>query len=286
VRAQPQDLGLESSSKENAVATTQIAGPVGSLHVDDGGSGGLPVILTHSFGGSAAQWAPQLAHLRRGRRAVALDFRAHGQSEPPRDGDYSVAGLAADIGAVADGLELDRFVIAGHGLGGSASIAYAADNPTRVAGLLLAVAPGKVPTDQAEQVMSAMRSAYEKTSAGFMERLLGGAQPAVREQILGEKQLTREPALQLLEASLTNDSFAALRRYPGPKLSITASTGETPFDLHKVDPALPHESISDASHWLQLDKPDEFNRLLDRFLAEVDAAERQCSQAAAASTRR
>src|ERR1700675_1287726 len=91
--------------------TRQIDGPAGMLHIDDGGTGGTPLVLLHSFGGSTAHWSPQLAHLRGGRRAVAFDLRGHGDSEAPRDGDYSIKSMAADLGAVVNGLGLENVVL-------------------------------------------------------------------------------------------------------------------------------------------------------------------------------
>ena len=117
-----------------------IAGPPGNLYVRDGGGGepdALPVLFLHSLAGNGGQWALQLDHLRRHRRAVALDLRGHGESDPAEDGDYSIAGLAADVAAAADQLGLRRFVLAGHSLGASVAIEYAGRHPERVAGLLL-----------------------------------------------------------------------------------------------------------------------------------------------------
>jgi len=56
------------------------------LHADDGGTGGPPVVLLHSAAGNISQWSPQLEHLRPERRAVALDWRGHGESGIPDDG--------------------------------------------------------------------------------------------------------------------------------------------------------------------------------------------------------
>src|SRR4051795_4489351 len=52
-----------------------IAGPDGNLYIRDGGEPGpaFPVLLLHSLAGNGGQWALQLDHLRRHRRAVALD---------------------------------------------------------------------------------------------------------------------------------------------------------------------------------------------------------------------
>jgi hypothetical protein len=76
-----------------------VPGPAGNLYVRDGGdakSGRLPVLLVHSLAGNGGQWALQLDHLRRRRRAVAIDLRGHGESDPADDGDYSIPGLAGD----------------------------------------------------------------------------------------------------------------------------------------------------------------------------------------------
>lgn len=114
-------------------ACESIPGPAGKLYVDDGGSGGVPVVFIHSFAGDTTHWMAQLEHLRKTRRAIALDLRGHGQSQPPVDLDYSIDGLAADVTSVADALKLERFVLVGHSMGGPTAIAYAAANPSKVA---------------------------------------------------------------------------------------------------------------------------------------------------------
>lgn len=40
----------------------QVQGPAGTLHVDDGGTGGVPVVFVHGYGGNSEQWSAQLAH--------------------------------------------------------------------------------------------------------------------------------------------------------------------------------------------------------------------------------
>jgi len=87
---------------------TQISGPAGFLHIDDGGAGGVPVVFVHSFAGSTAHWAAQLTHLRKTRRAVALDMRSHGQSDSPARDEYAVESLAGDIFRYTKGQEPDK----------------------------------------------------------------------------------------------------------------------------------------------------------------------------------
>lgn len=255
---------------------TEIPGLAGRLHVDDGGRGGVPVVFVHGFGGNTSHWVAQLAHLRPDRRAIAFDLRGHGRSQAPHDRDYAVDSLAEDVGAVADALALSRFVLVGHSLGGAAAIAFACNHPERVAGLVLVDAPGKVPAAQARQFMTGMRADYEKTSAGFMERLLTGAQPNVREQVSAEFGNIREDAaLKIMDEAFAYDPVTDLDGYSGPKLLITAAQADSPNDLHRLRPDVPQQTIAGASHWVQLDKPEEFNRILDDFLGQLEAAEPQ-----------
>lgn len=141
----------------------EIRGPAGVLHVNDGGAGGLPVVFVHSFAGDHLHWAAQIDHLRAQRRVIAFDLRGHGRSASPASGAQSVDALADDIQAVIDGLQIDRFVLVGHSMGGAASLAYAGRHPLRVAGLMLVGTPGKTPPEQAAPIIASLESdAYEQ----------------------------------------------------------------------------------------------------------------------------
>lgn len=83
-----------------------IDGPQRKLCVDDGGKGGLPVVLVHSNGGNRTHWAAQLSHLRQSRRAIAFDLRGMGESARAANGDYSVEAFADDVAVVADALTM------------------------------------------------------------------------------------------------------------------------------------------------------------------------------------
>jgi pimeloyl-ACP methyl ester carboxylesterase len=253
------------------MAHKHIVGPAGSLHVDDGGAGGLPVVFVHSFAGSTAHWSAQLDWLRKSRRALALDLRGHGQSSRPlRDDDYAVESFAKDIAVVADSFGLKRFVLVGHSLGGAAAIAYAGVHPERVAGLLLIGAPGKVPEDQARQIVAALESDFEKVTEDYWYTLLEGAQPWVKKQVRNEmRSVPREPALSIIRGIFEFDPLPALNVYRGPKMAIVTPHGDTANDLHQLVPDLPRKLITGTSHWPHMDKPEEFNRMMDDFLATV-----------------
>jgi pimeloyl-ACP methyl ester carboxylesterase len=259
------------SAMTGAVARgSAINGPAGRIHVDDGGSGGLPVVFAHSFAGSGAHWFASLAHLRPTRRAIAIDLRGHGESDPPAAGSYGVVDLAADIAAVVDSIGLDRFVLVGHSMGGAAAIAYSGANPDRVAGLVLVGTPGRTPPEQADKIVASMEADYETVSEDYWKRLLTGARPEVETRVRSDMaRVPNEASLAIIKALFDYDPVPALRAYRGPKLLIDTPQGDAPGSLHELFPEIRREVIPGTSHWPQLDKPEAFNEVLDAFLTQT-----------------
>ena len=253
-----------------------IDGPAGRLHVDDGGTGdALPVVFVHSFAGNSGHWSEQLAHLRATRRAVAIDLRGHGQSDPPRDGNYSVEAMANDLAAAVNRLNLSRFILVGHSMGGVAAAAYAGARPERVSGLVLVGTPGKSSPEKANQIVTSMRTNYDEVAEGYWKSLLTDAQPNVESRIRRDiQQLPKEAALAIITAIFAYDPLAALNDFDGPKLIVDTSHGDGPDALHSQAPRVPRKVITGTSHWPHMDKPQEFNRILDEFLAMFPAAVR------------
>jgi len=256
------------------MSPARIAGPAGVIAVDDGGRGGLPVVLVHSLAGNSTHWSKQLEHLRRTRRAVALDLRGHGRSERPGNGDYTIAGMAGDLAAVADTLDLDKFVLVGHSMGGGVALAYAGAHPDRVAGLVLVdpIGDGKqIPPAEAKAYLAGFESNYDSTSQGYWTSI-AGPDSVIRKRLLADLKATpREAVVQVLRDVMQFDPHPALARYNGPKLSIVTPHNDMPSSLHRLGRGFPHRMVEGTGHWIQLDKPDEFNRLLDEFLKTVSS---------------
>jgi pimeloyl-ACP methyl ester carboxylesterase len=253
-------------------ARPTVPGAAGPLAIDDGGRGGVPVLFVHSFAGTSAHWAAQLAHLRRMRRAVALNLRGHGGSAAPKNDDYTVPSLAQDIACVADALGLQRFVLVGHSLGGLAAAAYAAQHPERLAGLVLVGTPGHMPPDMAKEVLAALETNYAQVMVEHWSAMTQGARRQVKPMLNADMQrMSRKASKALIAATFAYDPSPALASYRGPALLIDTVHGESQGALYQLVPQVPRERLTGTSHWPHLDDPARFNRLLDDFLARVPA---------------
>ena len=81
-----------------------------------------------------------------------------------------------------------------------------------------------------------------------------------------------DAGLRVIAASLAHDPIPALERFRGPKLAVVTPDADNPNDLHRLVADMPHAVMDGTSHWMHLDKPDEFNRIVDRFLEQVGAS--------------
>jgi pimeloyl-ACP methyl ester carboxylesterase len=114
------------------------AGGIRSFVLDDGPGDGEAVVCVHGVPASAYLYrkvVPALAA--RGLRGIAMDLPGLGLAERPADADYSWTGLGRWLGSAIDALELDRFHLVVHDIGGPIGLEVAAVEPKRVRSLTI-----------------------------------------------------------------------------------------------------------------------------------------------------
>jgi pimeloyl-ACP methyl ester carboxylesterase len=250
---------------------TSISTARGRLFVDDGGTAGLPVLFVHGNSGNSTQWAAQLAHLRATHRAAAFDLRGMGRSAPAAGGDYSVEAFAQDVSAVADALGFRHFVLVGHSFGGAVVAAYAGKHPDRLAGLVFADSAGDLRATASGEIEKLREGLAAETFETFTEAwfsaTLARATDRTRADVMRSLRATPREVFVGATMGLYDFPFTdALARYSGPRLSIASYLSGNPLAVHRSIPGIPVQEIPEASHWLMMDRPEEFNRILDAFL--------------------
>ena len=127
------------SARQPAVGDGHAEVEGGRIHYLDRGEGS-PVLLIHGAFGSGANFLDN-AFSRRfapGRRVVAPDSLAHGDSSAPRDpACYGARARAGHLKAVLDRLGIERAHVVGYSMGGWMASALATFHPDRVASLAI-----------------------------------------------------------------------------------------------------------------------------------------------------
>jgi pimeloyl-ACP methyl ester carboxylesterase len=107
----------------------------------EGGSG-PPVLLVHGFSGSKENWLPLMRHLRAQQRVIAIDLPGWGESTRLPEADYGIVAQTERLYAIASALELGRFALVGHSMGGNIVGRYAAEYGNSVDRLVLVATAG------------------------------------------------------------------------------------------------------------------------------------------------
>jgi pimeloyl-ACP methyl ester carboxylesterase len=100
------------------------------------------VILMHGFPESHRTWRDILPLLAGELRLIMPDLRGFGETDGPQHvGAYATDTLIADIFALADALEIDRFALVGHDWGGAIAWAAAIKGNPRITRLSIVNSP-------------------------------------------------------------------------------------------------------------------------------------------------
>lgn len=108
------------------------------LHYLDWGREGQPVmLLAHGLRGHAHSWDDVAAAFCGDYHVLALDQRGRGDSDWAKDGDYTTAAYVADLAGFCEALNLDKFILVGHSMGGRNAMAFAGRHPEKVSRLVI-----------------------------------------------------------------------------------------------------------------------------------------------------
>jgi pimeloyl-ACP methyl ester carboxylesterase len=253
---------------------------------------GTPVILLHGFPDTADLWANQLQALAgAGYRAIAPDLRGRGASErPERVEDYALAIIVEDVVGIMDALDVTGAHVVGHDWGAALAWLVAALHPQRV-DRLAAISVG-YPGASGKPTLEALQKGWYRLLfqfTGVAEELLQRDDWYLLRVLLQSDSLAKRyipilsqpgaltAGLNWYRANLAPDRMLRPpRRLPpvqAPTLGIFGA-----HDLYLTEEGMTasermvqgswrYERFAESGHWLMLEEPERFNRLLLEFLA-------------------
>ncbi len=248
---------------------------VDGLHIayEDMGSGSPAVVLIHGAFGNRFHYAPQIEHLERRHRVLALDLRGHGESDVPKDG-FRLRDFAEDVIAVCETAGLDRYVLCGHSM--PVALVAASLRPDRVAGVVLLDGTILYPESLRSQVLASLVPALEGEGwAEAMQGYLVGRgigpydSPALKARVMEEIANAPGHMAAPLFRDLMSTDFAELLSADYPLLYVHARVPADLVRLRQLRPDVILASVAGSGHWLTLEVPNQVNAMLDRFLQIV-----------------
>ncbi len=263
------------------------------LHYEETGSG-TPLIFVHEFAGDHRSWEPQLRHFGRRYRAIAYAARGYPPSNvPDNPASYSQAHAADDILAVLDHLAVPRAHVCGLSMGGFATLHFGFRHPGRalslcVAGCGYGAEPDARARFQAEAEAAAAilrkddmaafaeRYAYGPTRVQFERKDPRGF--AAFKQALAEHSAIGSANTQLGVQKARPSLYDLTAEMAALETPVLLLTGDEDWPclapgvlMKQTIPSAALAVMPNCGHAINLEAPDEFNRILGEFLAQVDA---------------
>ena len=262
------------------------------LYVEDAGDG-FPVLFVHEFAGDHRSWEPQMRALSRRYRCIAYNARGYPPSDVPADqAAYSQDQAVADAVAVLDALDVERAHVVGLSMGGFATLHLGLRHPDRARSLVVAACGYGAQPEKRE----AFREESAVVADAFAEE---GAAEVAKRYAIGPARVqfqNKDPrgwaefAAQLAE----HDSQGSARTMRGvqrerpslydlteelealdvPTLVVVGDEDEGCLEpslmLKRTIPTAGLAVLPRTGHTCNLEEPEAFNRLLERFFADVE----------------
>jgi pimeloyl-ACP methyl ester carboxylesterase len=262
------------------------------LYYEETGSG-TPVVFVHEFSGDFRSWEPQLRHFGQSYRAIAFNARGYPPSDVPADPQaYSQARAADDILAILNHLRLESAHIVGLSMGGFSTLHFGFRHPARARSLTVAGCGSGAEPERRESFLAEttanIASIRSEGMAAFVERHAHGPTRVQFEtkDPRGFSEFKREFAehdaigsvntmagVQCERPSLW-DLIKEMRALRVPTLILTGDEDSSclrPGILMKETiPSAALVMMANSGHTINLEEPDEFNRIVAVFFGKVE----------------
>jgi 3-oxoadipate enol-lactonase len=250
------------------------------LFFTDSGGPGAPVVLVHAIGCDHRMWDDLRERLAKAYRVIAIDVRGHGRT-PVAPRPFTLADMADDVVALLDRLGTSRAHWVGLSMGGMIGQAFALRHPGRLDRLVLSNTTSSYGPEG--------RAMWQARAKMVQEGGLAAIKDMVAMRYFSDEFRTRDPGavatvmrrfmetpaegyLGCCDAIANLDFSHDLARIRSKTLVIAggADAGTPPAMSEAIAAKIPGAKVAvipGAAHLSCEEKPEEFARLVEEFLA-------------------
>jgi pimeloyl-ACP methyl ester carboxylesterase len=259
---------------------------------------GPPLLFIHGLIGRWTHWVEQLTAFADDHRVIAVDLPGFGDSPLPAAGGISVPIFARTVERLLEALEISAAAVVGHSMGGFTAVELAINFPQRVERLVL-VSPAGLSTynDRRSLQLVAQARRFKGIFNAYHAQVAAHAgllarHPRLRRLEPTTSIVTRHPDrlpapyvaefvrglaalgfIDGIEANLNYDYRERLGEIACPTLIVWGRQDKvvTARDAALYERLIPNARkviFADTGHMAMIERPTEFNALLEEFLSE------------------
>jgi 3-oxoadipate enol-lactonase len=253
------------------------------LFYEDFGEG-TPILFVHGWTSSSWIWFNQVEYFKKSYRVIALDLKGHGDSEKPK-AQYLMTDFAAELEEFASKiLHEEKFILVGLSMGGMIVLTYA--STPQFSSRLKALVPCGTSYKMENPVLSQMVKQltegviqYDRSMREMMTKLAHYSQFARKNREIIQKEVGEAlkcpdyVAIACMDAFVNHYNIEKDLHYISvPTLFLAGDKDEMidPVSSDVMCSLIPNATLKligpKVGHCLQLERPMEFNKILEEFI--------------------
>lgn len=245
-----------------------------SVHYKSLGEGKTALVLVHGWTCDLTFWEKQVPALEGKIRVVLIDLPGHGKSDQPKT-EYTMDLFARAVEAVLTDARVEEAVLAGHSMGTPVVRQYYRLYPKKTKALIAVDGSLRPFTTDPKQIAKFQQQFEgpdaEKVAAKMIDSMFKPATPAaLRERV--KKAMLATP--RHVAASAMRGMFSAeIWKEDKIEVPLLAVMARSPFwkedyekFVHMLAPRAEFHMMDDVGHFLMMENPAGFNRILIAFL--------------------
>lgn len=247
------------------------------VHYQRTGRGKTTLVFIHGWTCDSTFWKPQVAAFEKTHQVVLVDLPGHGKSDkPPIQYTMDLFARAVDAALKAAGVE--KAVLIGHSMGAPVIRQFYRLFPEKTLAIVAVDGSIIAAQGQAEGFVNFSRALEEQNDQTLQAAVIDGmfgqnAPQQLREYVrsvmlAAPRHVTVSAMKAMADPAVWNEDPIAV-----PVLLIMAHRDPPPpaefvQRLHKTAPKIEEHTMTGVGHFLMMENPDGFNRLLQAFLGQ------------------
>jgi len=242
------------------------------------GKGKPALVFIHGWCCDRSYWDLQVPYFSRKYKVVTIDLAGHGDSGQDR-ADWTIAAFGGDIAAVVEKLGLDRVLLIGHSMGGPVILEATRLMPDKVIGLVgvdtFKNVENKYTQEQINEFMVPLNSNFVETTSNFVRTMfIPNSDSALVEKIARDMS-SAPPEIGIGELIgnvnyQNNELTRALQEVQVPIRCINSDMVPTNAEAaKKYAKSFEVNYMSNVGHFVMMENPDTFNRILEETVKEI-----------------
>jgi pimeloyl-ACP methyl ester carboxylesterase len=255
------------------------------ISYEDYGSGEPTLVFVHGWSGDARYWRAQVSRFSKIYRVVVLDLAGHGHSGMSRS-MYSMGAFGEDVRAVAEATGSRKVILIGHSMGGSVIAEAARLLPGRVIGLIgidtLENIEYPMTREELKKMVAPLEQDFRTGSRQFVGEMISPqTDPQLREWILSDisaapPSVALSAMNEMMTQYVTGDAAKVFEKIRIPVVTVNGDLWPINYEANRRH-MFSYEAIvlKKADHFLMMNRPEEFNRALEKAIRMLSVQDRK-----------